>query len=545
QAAIAGEGFAFGWQHVTDQLISQGPVAGESYVQLALQDSNPNLRITGLRVAQQMEVPLLPILQEMAMDSSVQVRREVALALRFDKREAADQIWVQLADQAPEGDRWYLEALGIGADLFAEQRFAAWQTKVGENWQSPQGKALVWRMKTPSALPLLAQLIAQSPSAQETVPYFRAMDFYPAKQRQPHLEQLTTGTHPQQNELTYYAIRGMNKQQVLNSPSIRKQLNDLLASLHGADPTAYLDLIEDLELTTENEGIFQLAMAHPSEPLGNRASTLLRRFDGVDLFAASLYAEDPNEVMAAISSLESVGTDQSIGMLQRVVTDDTKPMHVRKMAIQAMGSGWWGEVRLEEWLISEPEISQELFVAGATRLLGANRGRIRETAFELLDIDQDAEAPDLEALMALNAKPSNGEKTFQAYCSSCHLVNGEGVDYGPNLSEIGSKLSKPALFGSIINPSAGISFGYEGYLIQTKDDQKYLGYLSSQTEDQITLRVAGGTDIRLNRSEIANMEIQDQSLMTPGLHQVMDAQQLADLVAYLESLKKPDVFAME
>ena len=41
-------------------------------------------------------------------------------------------------------------------------------------------------------------------------------------------------------------------------------------------------------------------------------------------------------------------------------------------------------------------------------------------------------------------------------CSKCHQINGTGTDFGPNLSEIGAKLAKKALYETILDPSAGI-----------------------------------------------------------------------------------------
>ncbi|MEL6843877.1 MAG: PVC-type heme-binding CxxCH protein, partial [Bacteroidota bacterium] len=101
-------------------LLARIPEVGIDYIEEALKDEDPNLRITALRIVRQLDFILLDILEEMAEDDSPAVRREVAIALRYQEGERADQIWARLAERHTPGDRWYLEALGIGADLFAE-----------------------------------------------------------------------------------------------------------------------------------------------------------------------------------------------------------------------------------------------------------------------------------------------------------------------------------------------------------------------------------------------------------------------------------------
>jgi cytochrome c2 len=45
--------------------------------------------------------------------------------------------------------------------------------------------------------------------------------------------------------------------------------------------------------------------------------------------------------------------------------------------------------------------------------------------------------PPISELIALTGNPKNGAQVFANNCSVCHQVNGEGMDFGPKLSEIG------------------------------------------------------------------------------------------------------------
>jgi putative heme-binding domain-containing protein len=119
------------------------------------------------------------------------------------------------------------------------------------------------------------------------------------------------------------------------------------------------------------------------------------------------------------------------------------------------------------------------------------------------------------------------------------VVNGEGKEVGPNLSEIGGKLSKPALFESILYPSAGISHNYETYSAVTSDGNVLTGLLVSQTAEAVTLKKEDGLTVTLKPADIEELVKQKISLMPADLQKTMTTQELVDVVEYLTTLKKP------
>ena len=145
--------------------------------------------------------------------------------------------------------------------------------------------------------------------------------------------------------------------------------------------------------------------------------------------------------------------------------------------------------------------------------------------------------PPIDELANKIGNVGNGVVVFKQYCSTCHKVNDEGISFGPDLSDVGNKLGKEAILISIIQPDAGISFGYEGEQIDTKDGKTYAGYVSSETEEAIQLTMAGGVNQSIPISNIASRKLLDFSLMTPNLHAVMGEQGLVDVVEYVVSLK--------
>lgn len=151
---------------------------GEKYLKQALRDKNPDIRIAAIRTARETEFDLTPFLKHLAKDSSPQVRRECALALRHNYSPAAAEIWAELAAQHDGKDRWDLEALGIGAAKQEDKFFNAWLKRVDGNWNTPGGRDIVWRSRSSETPKYLAQLIADPTTTKENrAKYFRAFDF--------------------------------------------------------------------------------------------------------------------------------------------------------------------------------------------------------------------------------------------------------------------------------------------------------------------------------------------------------------------------------
>jgi putative heme-binding domain-containing protein len=118
-------------------------------------------------------------------------------------------------------------------------------------------------------------------------------------------------------------------------------------------------------------------------------------------------------------------------------------------------------------------------------------------------------------------------------------VRSEGRDVGPALTEIGSKLAKEALFEAILDPNAGISFGFEAWQVELKSGDEAYGLKASETADELAIKDTAGIVTRHKKSNVASMQQMKTSIMPSGLQQTITVQELVDLVEYLASLKKP------
>jgi putative membrane-bound dehydrogenase-like protein len=154
---------------------------GKLYVQEAIKDKDPNIRITALRVARQIEqVEAATVIVDLAADQSPAVRRECLVTLSEIKSDAVPALWTTFADQHDGKDRWYLEALGIAARGRWDACFATWLENTGGKWNNPAGRDIIWRARTKAALPLLVKILKDKNTPEkEKARYTRAFDFHP------------------------------------------------------------------------------------------------------------------------------------------------------------------------------------------------------------------------------------------------------------------------------------------------------------------------------------------------------------------------------
>ena len=164
---------------------------GQHFVQQGLQDKDPNVRITAIRLAKQLTASPSAMLADAIADPSAGVRREIAVALRFDKSDAMPKLWAKLAAAHEGEDRWYLEALGIGSDLRSDECFAAYLQEVKGHWDSVAGRDIVWRVRAADAAEAMVSIIADpAVPLEQTDRYFRSLEFHPAAVRNQALKRL-------------------------------------------------------------------------------------------------------------------------------------------------------------------------------------------------------------------------------------------------------------------------------------------------------------------------------------------------------------------
>ncbi|MDZ7719736.1 MAG: PVC-type heme-binding CxxCH protein [Balneolaceae bacterium] len=516
-------------------LLSKLESNGTEYIDEALQDDNEDIRITGFRAARQLDVDITPYIEQLSDDPSPQVRRELAIALHRNDSPEAAELWAQLAAQHDGNDRWYLEALGIGAATQWDSFFDAWLNEVEGNWNTPGGRDIIWRSRAEAAIPMLSELI-KDPETEldDKLRYFRAFDFHSSSAKQEELISLLQTDLPSQDQIQLLALNHLNSS-ALESPIVKEKLDETLVTVQGTQD--YLDLVEKFELETRHNELLRLMATYPDSSLGIRAANVSLQNNGEEMIKSVLQADDTQRQKTVIEVLGYAQSSRSLQILREFMMNEENNLEIRQSAVLAFGSGWGGEQQLFE-MVNNDEIPEPLKFAVGQALSDSWRGDVQKVGNDLIgETAAESDLPPITELVSMEGDPQNGREVYARSCQICHQVNGEGINFGPALTEIGSKLPKEGLYDAILNPNAGINFGYEGYILTMNDGSQMAGIIQSETGPELTLLMSGGYTTTINKSEIASREQMEQSLMPENLHAQMSQQELVDLVEYLTTLE--------
>ena len=122
-------------------------------------------------------------------------------------------------------------------------------------------------------------------------------------------------------------------------------------------------------------------------------------------------------------------------------------------------------------------------------------------------------------------------------CRSCHKIGEVGKELGPDLSHVGKKLDQPKLLTSILEPSKEIDPKFQSWLVETKAGKVFTGLLVRKDDKEVVIRDAKLKELSFKASDLEGVFPLRKSLMPELLLRDMTAKQVADLIAYLESLK--------
>lgn len=120
-------------------------------------------------------------------------------------------------------------------------------------------------------------------------------------------------------------------------------------------------------------------------------------------------------------------------------------------------------------------------------------------------------------------------------CYTCHKVGKMGIEFGPDLTAFGKAQSERAIVEAILFPSKSISHGYEGHTVET-DEGNVDGIVLSRGDPVIVQSQAGLLQL-LPKSKVKKIRRMKRSLMWPPQMFGLDAQGVADLVAWLKEQK--------
>ncbi|WP_166830910.1 PVC-type heme-binding CxxCH protein [Thalassoroseus pseudoceratinae] len=533
---------------------------GYDHAAEALTHDDPNIRIVALRAIRQMSSAsesdrLLNVLESLSHDPSAAVRRECAIALRAKKSDKAADIWATLTNEYDGDDRWYLEALGIGAEGQWDRFFETW-LKTDAVSQSPglskAEKDIIWRSRSAQALPLLATAILdEDTSDSERLKHFRAFDFHrdPAERelKTNTLLTLLAGNHPDQTQIAALSLKHLGKLSGAQREKLLPMLNEVVSRIE--DPERVVALTQQFGLSQQYPRLLQIARENPAEQAGVEAMRALLAAEQTELLEKALASTEDVQATAVATALGYSNHGRATKLLMQTMNNKKAGLAVRRASVTGLSKFKGGAERLVE-LAKADKLDKKLTDAAAAGLHASQYPHIKQAAeklFPLPPTKNNKPLPPIEHLVSQRGDVKRGRVLFntEATCVKCHIVNGVGREVGPNLSEIGKKLSRQAMYQSILFPSAGISHNYESYTLLMTDGTQVTGLKTSETEDSVSIKDINALTRTYPKDDVEFMKKNETSLMPADLQKVMTEQDLVDVVEYLMTLTKAKEFHSE
>jgi putative membrane-bound dehydrogenase-like protein len=143
---------------------------------------------------------------------------------------------------------------------------------------------------------------------------------------------------------------------------------------------------------------------------------------------------------------------------------------------------------------------------------------------------------DYRAALELKGDAGRGKAAFKKTCATCHRLENEGVEVGPDLLSALRNKSKEQLLSDILDPSREVDPRYINYLVTTKAGRTFSGMIAAETASSLTLRRAEKAEDTVLRSQIDEVQATPKSLMPEGLEMQLSKQDVADVIAYLQTV---------
>ena len=544
------------WQHENPRfraralwVLGQGE-DGPQWVEKAIQDENPNIRITAIRLARQLahdgKLKLPEILEQIVGDENPQVRRTAAIALREVDIAQAEPLWETLADQYRGQDRWYLEALGIAADgRWTDIMFDTGFSKTPGEPATPESLEasldVIWRSRSRLTTYVIQMAIISGDIPEGSLPrFFRALDFQPPNPWTLPFLELALKQPLDTPRSKYIATEFLRRVEALNleDPQQKTNFERLITSFKGTPQ--FVEFVNQFNLTEYDDELIALAIENPNNETGIAAVQSLFKRNQSDKLIAFLNDAPPEKAAKLAQAIGNTASGEAVEILLPIVGDDEADLETRRQSVAGLARTRGGANRLLK-IIEQDQLDSALEPAAEAALKSNTDPALQAKINKAFPPPPGSEnpLPPIAELVKRRGDANKGRLVYltEGTCVKCHQYMGIGKNVGPDLAEIGDKLSRQALYESILYPSAGISHNYASYVAVTAEGTVVTGLLISETPEEVVLKGADGIERAFQRDELLEFVKQDVSLMPNDIQRLITEEQLVNLVEFLTTLK--------
>jgi putative membrane-bound dehydrogenase-like protein len=157
-----------------------------------------------------------------------------------------------------------------------------------------------------------------------------------------------------------------------------------------------------------------------------------------------------------------------------------------------------------------------------------------------VDSDRAKVVAEYQDVLSLDGDLVRGQAVFKKICSACHRAGNVGQQVAPDLASVKNK-SDADLLLAILDPNREAQPNFNVYTVVTDQGRVYSGIIAAESAGSITLKRAEGKQDVILRSNIDQMISTGLSLMPAGLEKDLKRQDIADVIAFVKSIKPQPV----
>jgi putative heme-binding domain-containing protein len=513
-----------------------------------LKHSDPAFRALAVRILRRHGAAFAEPILSLQSDPSSEVRREVLLALRTLSGEQAEAALAKIAATYDGSDRYQLEAINIAAGT----RQAALLARLEKHGPLPIAQFPLLQLLNPSraADQLLARL-ARTDLDEKTAKLVleNAVSIPSSDAGWGLLKLAENAERPAalRRSALEKVVANLDRRGAWTAMAADDRFITALGTLLNDDEmrTTTLTAIGRLHITRLSGQVMALAESPQLDPLVRaQAIDVAARLkpSGVSTALRRLLSDPKAAVTKA--ALRGIVDSQDIRTLRDILSGDKFPPELRARAAERLVDSTGGAMVLLR-LIDENQLAPDLKQAVVAKAVAHPDSNVRVLYEKFIP---ETERPQklgkaiaAEEILALSGDPNRGRVIFNkssaAQCKTCHAVQGFGGTLGPDLSQIGKKYERKTLLETIVAPSKAIAPEFIPYLLETKEGQVHAGFLVERDADHVALKDVKSQLIRVATCDIEALVPQPKSLMPELVLSEVTAQDAADLLAFLTTLK--------
>ena len=142
-----------------------------------------------------------------------------------------------------------------------------------------------------------------------------------------------------------------------------------------------------------------------------------------------------------------------------------------------------------------------------------------------------------EKALTLKGDAAKGQLKYAQICVACHRSGGQGAQVGPDMVTF-KAAGKESVLKNVLDPNAEVAPQFVAYTVTLKNGEVLVGMIASEGSEDLTLRMPGGIERTLKRTEVKGMAGLGTSLMPVGLEAQITVEEMADLLEYVATAKE-------